>query len=141
MRLKGILIAIMCFYFQSSIAQKLTTKQQERLKYKVHIFTTNEKELQELWYEDRMDQMKLKGELREDYKKVIIYHAYKMERLDDADKKLTDDQVLENFQKQLQLMNTDVREILNDKQFAIHKKTWKVLTEAIYEKKNWKNKL
>ncbi|WP_298754604.1 hypothetical protein [uncultured Psychroserpens sp.] len=136
---RTLLIAIGCFSIQVMFAQELTAEQKERLEYKIDIFTSGEKEIQELWYEDQMDKMKLKGELRENYKKIVVYHAYKMERLDDLDKKLNDKEVYKALQKQLKLMNTDVKEILNTEQYVIHDDTWKAILRAVYYQKKWDN--
>ncbi len=117
--------------------QDLTKQQKEDLKYKVHMFTHNDEELQRLWYEDRMDKMKLRGELREDYQKIVVYHAYKMERLDDQDSDLSVNEIKNKLQKQLDLLNADVKDILDPEQFEIHKKSWKAILKAVYQKKKW----
>ncbi len=124
-------------YILNAQGQKLTDEQKERLDYKVDIFSYQEKELQQLWYEDRMDLMKLKGELREDYRNIVEYHSYKMSRLDDMDKKSEDIKIPKLFQKQLTMLHDDVRSILNNEQFEIHKKSWEAIVNAVYRRKNW----
>ncbi|WP_299160269.1 hypothetical protein [uncultured Tenacibaculum sp.] len=135
---KIIVIIICCFYYQTILAQKLSTEQKERLEYKVALFSTNDKELQELWYEDRMDEMKLAGDIRKDYKKIVIYHVYKMERLGRPDAQLNDDEIRHEFPKQIRKLHKDVEELLTPKQLEIHKKSWDAILKAIYQQRNWK---
>ena len=132
------IIIICCFCYQTILAQKLSTEQKERLQYKVALFSTNDKELQELWYEDRMDEMKLEGDIRKDYKKIVIYHAYKMERLGNPKIKLNDEQIRREFPKQIRKLLGDVEELLTPKQLEIHKKSWDAILKAIYQQRNWK---
>ncbi|WP_299439307.1 hypothetical protein [uncultured Aquimarina sp.] len=119
-------------------AQELTNEQKERLKYKVDLFSTDDVELQTLWYEDRMDKMKLSGKLRQDYKKIVVYHAYKMECLGNPEVQLSDEQIRREFPKQIRKLHNDVKSILNPKQFEIHKNSWDAILKGIYQRKNWK---
>ncbi len=132
MNIKKITIAIcgfLCFF--SAIAQDLTEEQKEQLEYKVSVFTSNDKELQKLWYEDRMDEMKIRGKLREDYLKIVEYHALKMEQLRKSKNKISADQMKSKLQERVVFMETDVKEILDQKQFEIHQKTWKAIIKAV----------
>lgn len=126
------------FCFQTTLAQELTTDQKERIEYKVDLFASNDIELQTLWYEDRMDKMKLAGKLREDYKKIVMYHAYKMERLGNPDAQLSDEQIRREFPKQIRKLHADVESILTPKQFEIHKNSWNAILKGVYKRKNWK---
>ncbi|MCW5515718.1 hypothetical protein [Muriicola sp. Z0-33] len=112
-------------------AQDLTTEQKEQLEYKVSVFMSNDKELQKLWYEDRMDKMKLKGKLRKDYLKIVQYHALKMEQLRKIKNKISADQMKSKLQQQIMLMEVDVKEVLDRNQFEIHQKTWKAIIKAV----------
>ncbi|KZS40662.1 hypothetical protein AWE51_06850 [Aquimarina aggregata] len=130
-----ITIFLACFCFFNIQAQELTDEQKERLEYKVDIFSSGEKELQRLWYEDRMDKMKLRGELRKDYHNIVVYHAYKMKRLDDLDKGLNDNKIRKQLQKQLLLLHEDVEDILSLEQFEIHEKSWEAILKAVLSEK------
>ncbi len=133
-----IIVFLACFCFLNVQAQELTDEQKERLEYKVDVFSTDDKELQALWYEDRMDKMKLTGELRENYKKIVVYHAYKMERLGNPKAQLSDEQIRHEFPKQIRKLHKDVEDLLNPKQFEIHKNSWNAILKGIYQRKNWK---
>ncbi len=122
---------LMIISLSSSNAQDLTEDQKEQLEYKVSVFTSNDKELQKLWYEDRMDEMKIKGKLREDYLKIVEYHALKMEQLRGSKNKISADQMKSKLQERVVLMETDVKEILDQKQLEIHQKTWKAIIKAV----------
>ncbi|TAI47319.1 hypothetical protein [Flagellimonas allohymeniacidonis] len=111
--------------------QELTKEQRENLKYKVIIFTSDDKELQRLWYEDRMDEMKLKGKLREDYHKMVAYHALKMELLKQSRPKLDNEEIKSRLRQQVGLLNDDVRPFLNETQFEIHQKSWEAIIRAV----------
>ncbi|GAB5475660.1 MAG: hypothetical protein Mars2KO_37590 [Maribacter sp.] len=132
MNVKKITISLcgfLCFF--SAIAQDLTEEQKEQLEYKVSIFISNDTELQELWYEDRMDKMKLKGKLREDYLKMVTYHALKMEQLKGEKFNSSADQIKAKLQERILLMEADVKEVLDQNQFEVHQKTWKAIINAV----------
>ncbi len=132
MNLKKITLSIcgfLCFFTAS--AQDLTADQKEQLEYKVSVFTSNDKELQELWYEDRLDEMKVKGKLREDYLRIVKYHALKMEQLKGDKFKIGADQMKAKLQERVALMEADAKEVLDQRQFEIHQKTWKAIIKAI----------
>ncbi len=132
------LLLLACLSMLKINGQELTKKEKEQLDYKIAIFSSEEKEIQKLWYEDQMDLMKLKGELREDYQKIVVYHAYKMERLDDKDSNLNEKEIHQRLQQQVDLMHKDVKPILNDTQYDTHLRTWEVILKAVYLKKNGK---
>ncbi|MDO5979553.1 hypothetical protein [Flavivirga spongiicola] len=132
------LFFLACLSMFKISGQELTKEEKEHLDYKVAIFSSEEKELQKLWYEDQMDLMKLKGELREDYQKIVVYHAYKMERLDDRDSDFNEKEIHQRLQQQVDLMHKDVKPILSDKQYETHLRTWKVILNAVYLKKKGK---
>ncbi len=132
------LLLLACLSMLKINGQELTKKEKEQLDYKIAIFSSEEKEIQKLWYEDQMDLMKLKGELREDYQKIVVYHAYKMERLDDKDSNLNETEIHQRLQQQVDLMHKDVKPILNDTQYDTHLRTWEVILKAVYLKKNAK---
>ncbi|QCX00621.1 hypothetical protein FGM00_11090 [Aggregatimonas sangjinii] len=111
--------------------QDLTTEQKEQLEYKVSVFMSNDKELQELWYEDRMDKMKLQGKLREDYLKMVKYHALKMEQLKGEKSKSSADQMKAKLQERVRLMEVDVKDVLDQNQLEIHQKTWNAIINAV----------
>lgn len=129
------LLLLACLTMFKVNGQELTKEEKEYLDYKVAIFSSEEKELQKLWYEDQMDLMKLKGELREDYQKIVVYHAYKMERLDDRDSDFNEKEIHQKLQEQINLMHKDVKFILDDNQYDIHLRTWKVILKAVYLEK------
>ncbi|WP_299275363.1 hypothetical protein [uncultured Psychroserpens sp.] len=133
---KIFIIVISCFCFQTVIAQELTEEQKERLEYRVDVFLSDNEEIQALWYEDLMDRMKLKGDTRVVYHNVVKYHAYKMKRLDNPNIKLSKKQIKSEIQKQVKLLNEDVKEILDSDQLKLHKAGWNAILKAITKKIN-----
>ena len=130
--MKQVLFVLLMIFSLSNInAQELTAEQKEQLEYKVSVFMSNDKELQELWYEDRMDKMKLQGKLREDYLKMVKYHALKMEQLKGEKFKSSADQIKSKLQERLLLMEADVKDVLDQNQLEIHQKTWKAIIHAV----------
>lgn len=130
-----LLIVLVCVCRLSTInAQKPTEQQKENLQYKTDIFMSDNEELQTLWYEDLMDRMKLKDQLRKDYQDIVKYHAIKMKRLDNPESELTFQQTKSALQKQITMLNEDVEVMLNDQQFKLHKKSWKAILKAVLTK-------
>ncbi|MFS4491630.1 hypothetical protein [Maribacter sp. 2308TA10-17] len=124
-------VLLMIFSLSNINAQDLTEEQKEQLEYKVSVFLSNDKELQDLWYEDRVDKMKLQGKLREDYLKMVKYHALKMEQLRGIKFKSSADLMKSKLQERVQLMEVDVKDVLDQNQLVIHQKTWKAIIKAV----------
>ncbi|TSE07252.1 hypothetical protein [Aquimarina algiphila] len=118
-------------------AQDLTKQQKEDLKFKVHMFTHNDEELQTLWYEDRMDEMMLQGKLREQYQLIVKYHVFKMKQLDEIANSHTGPEMQSKLKARVNLLNEDVKDILNKAQFEIHKNSWEAIVRGVTLRKGW----
>jgi hypothetical protein len=119
------------------VNSKLTRKQQERAKVAQDLFSPDEKDRLFFFYQDRMDEMGLKGDVRDEYYHILYYHTSKMKRFDDKDSELTETEQKAKFERQLALLDVDASEMLTEEQYAMHLKTWDQLTSTIYAKRGW----
>ncbi|WP_271764799.1 hypothetical protein [Aquimarina algiphila] len=132
-----ITVFLVSFCFLNVQAQDLTKQQKEDLKFKVHMFTHNDEELQTLWYEDRMDEMMLQGKLREQYQLIVKYHVFKMKQLDEIASSHTGPEMQSKLKARVNLLNEDVKDILNKAQFEIHKNSWEAIVRGVTLRKGW----
>ncbi len=117
--------------------QDLTKQQKEDLKYKVHMFTHNDEELQALWYEDRMDEMMLQGKLREQYQLIVKYHVFKMKQLDEIASSHSGPEMQSKLKERVNLLNQDVKDLLNKAQYEIHENSWGAIVRGVTLRKGW----
>jgi hypothetical protein len=116
-----LLIALMCLVSSFSVnAQKLTPKQLEREKNKVEIYTSEERDNLQMAFYKHVKEMNLSEENEEEYYAVFLYYLMKMNRLNDKDKGLSEAQVKEQFQENIDKMNSEIVSLLNDEQKVMH---------------------
>lgn len=116
-----LLIALMCLVSSFSVnAQKLTPKQLEREKNKVEIYTSEERDNLQMAFYKHVKEMNLSEENEEEYYAVFLYYLMKMNRLNDKDKGLSEAQVKEQFQENIDKMNSEIVTLLNDEQKVMH---------------------
>ncbi|GGI56985.1 hypothetical protein [Winogradskyella haliclonae] len=134
--MKKITLAILCSI--SIIAcsnNKSETKKTITSKYSVEEFISGDKEVQHIWYENRMSEMGLKDEARDNYSIIVKYYSLKMKQLENN--KLSDTELQREFPKLIRKLNKDVSKYLSEEQFQTHKESWKTILVAIYQRKGW----
>lgn len=117
--------------FGISNGQQLTTKQLEKEKNKVEIYTPDEKDNLQMEFHEGVKAMNLDASTQEAYNAIILKYVSSSKRLNDKDQGYTNAEVKKKFSENIAKMNSEVKEILSPEQYVqhlenIHKITYSV---------------
>ena len=101
---------------------------------KVKIFTAEERDNLQLWYHEEIQRMGLTEEKDSQYNSILIYYIAKISRLDDKDQDLSKAEFKERLDEYLKKQDADLREILTDEQFTIHKEIYGEFLRSAYRR-------
>ena len=132
------LVVITLIFSLSSFAQRDRELEKKIIERKVDTtFTVEEAAENFLLFYNNMKLMNMDDELENEYSNIVLNTAAKMRRLDDKDKDYTKAERKDLFEKMLDKLNTDLKNILNDEQFKLHQKNFNVILKRFYERANW----
>lgn len=132
------LLASICLLSVNLIfSQNPETKEMKRQAAKVDtLYTVDERANIERWFYDRVNEMNLKTDVREDYDRIVYSYIYDMSRLNDKDKSYTNQEVHEKFDMLIGKMNGELKAILTDDQYINHLENFGQIQRSVY--KRWK---
>ncbi|WP_299187911.1 hypothetical protein [uncultured Aquimarina sp.] len=137
--MKTIITGLLLITFLSTYSQTQDEKLQERQKNKVEIFSSDEKDNLQVFVAGEVDKMKLSEDLQDDYYMILGYHTNKMGRLDDKDAQFTEKEIISKFKIMVKELDKDMKEILTNDQFAIHKESFGKIITSVYNRNGWTN--
>lgn len=127
--LKNFLFIASTVIFFNLNAQELSKEER-----KVEIFSSEEKDNLQLWFQNEVKRMGLNEEEMSQYSSIIVYYIAKIARLDDKDKGYSP----ERFKKELNILLTkqdkDLEELLSPEQFKIHKDIYGQFLDSAYKR-------
>jgi len=130
-----IVLCITCLLMFSNIKAQELSKEER----KVEIFSSEEKDNLQLWFQDEAKRMDLNEEEMSQYSSIIVYYVAKIARLDDKDK----DYSPERFKKELNILlakqDEELKELLTPEQFEIHKEIYGEFLRSAYRRWGIKN--
>jgi len=133
-----IIYSILFCVCMTTYGQK-STKQIEREKNKIDtLYTYKEKENLQIMFNNEVAKMRLSESKSADYFNIITGYGFDMRRLDDLDKGYSSDEIKVELNKIINKMNTEVKDLLNKRQYIIHLESMNKLLYSIYSKWNWK---
>lgn len=101
------------------------------------IFRSTERDSMQIWFYNRATTMGLEGDERDEFYNIILYHTYKMKRLENKEKGYTPRQVRAKFEELLQIQHAEIKAILDEKQYVYYLGTYENLLKGVYERKGW----
>ena len=101
---------------------------------KVQIFTYEEKANLQNWFQKEIQQMNLSQEQEASYSSIITYYVAKIARLDDKDQDYSKEEFKAKLNEFLGKQDADLKEILSDEQFAIHKEIYGEFLRSAYKR-------
>ena len=128
--MKRILIAV----FLLACAIPARGQQQTKEDVKVKLFTHEERDNLQLWYNEELKRMGLSEEKESQYNSILFYYIAKITRLDDKDQDYTPEEFKTKLNAYLAKQDADLREILTDEQFAIHKEIYGEFLRSAYKR-------
>ena len=121
-----------------SFAQNKTEKEIELQEAKVDtVYTVEERANIQRWFYDRVNDMKLKPEVREDYDRIVNQYVFDMSRLNDSDKNYSRDEIHEKFNMLVGKMNGELKAILTTDQYVNHLENFGEIQRSIYRRWNF----
>ena len=129
-----ILLFILSLSVSNVFGQGLTEKQKEKEKVKVELFSSEEKDNLQYWFQDEIKKFGFTEEQQSNYQNTLLMYSGKMMRLDDMDQGLSKDEILQKLNELSQRFNLDVKDQLSDSQFQMHKELMDVLKKSISNK-------
>ena len=126
--MKNLLVLAAFIGFLSTYAQSTTEEN------KVQIFTYEEKANLQNWFQKEIQQMKLSQEQEASYSSIITYYVAKIARLDDKDQDYSKEEFKAKLNEFLGKQDADLKEILSDDQFAIHKEIYGEFLRSAYKR-------
>ncbi len=115
----------------------LTTIQAQELskeERKVEIFSSEEKDNLQLWFQDEVKRMNLNEEEMSQYSSIIVYYVAKIARLDDKDKDYSEGQFKKELNRLLARQDKELEELLTPEQFAIHNEIYGEFLRSAYRR-------
>ncbi len=107
---------------------------------KVWSFTAKERDSMQIWFYNRATAMGLEGEKREEYYNIILYHTYKMARLDDKDKGYTPLEVRTKFDILIEKQHSEIKSILTPKQYTLYREKYDLILKSVFQRNGWEKK-
>ncbi|MCX7548572.1 hypothetical protein OS188_11485 [Xanthomarina sp. F1114] len=125
----------------SLIAQNgMSDKQIRRQAAKVDtVYTVQERANIEQWFNNRIDEMNLSAEKREEYDTVVYSYIYQMSRLNDKDKGYSIDEIHVRFDEIVDTMNAELKTFLSNEQYINHLENFGKIVRSIYHKYGWED--
>ncbi|MCW5515685.1 hypothetical protein [Muriicola sp. Z0-33] len=125
-------------FFLGGLSNSIYSQTSQDNKKPVDIFKSTERDSLQIWFYNRATVMGLKGEERDEFYNIILYHTFKMTSLEKKDKGYTPIQVRSKFEELLQKQHSEIKAILDEKQYSYYLDTYNKLLKGVYERKAWK---
>jgi len=101
---------------------------------KVTIFTHEEKDNLQNWFQEELKRMDLSQEQESQYNSIVTYYTYKMSRLDDLDQDWTRKEFKEKLEEYQAKQDAELKQILTEGQFAIHQELYGEFLRSAYRR-------
>ena len=128
-RIKLILCITGLLIFSNIMAQELSKEER-----KVEIFSSEEKDNLQLWFQDEVKRMDLNEEKMSQYSSIIVYYVAKISRLDDKDKGYSEQRFKKELNSLLAKQDKDLEDLLTPEQFEIHKEIYGEFLRSAYKR-------
>jgi hypothetical protein len=103
------------------------------------VFTVDERAKIEYWFNDRVNQMNLSDETREEFDNTFYSYVYKMSRVNDKDKNYTEDELQNAYDDVIVNMNASMKAILTNDQYINFLENFGKINRMIYQKYGWED--
>jgi len=127
--LKSILFVIFSLIYFNLSAQELSKEER-----KVEIFSSEEKDNLQLWFQDEVKRMNLNEEEMSHYSSIIVYYVAKIARLDDKDKNYSEERFKKELNSLLAKQDKELEDLLSPEQFDIHKEIYGEFLRSAYRR-------
>ncbi|WP_146192560.1 hypothetical protein [Xanthomarina spongicola] len=103
------------------------------------VYTVQERANIEAWFYERVNEMHLSDEEREEYDTIVYSYIFQMSRLNDKDKDYTIDEIHVKFDDIVDTMNAELKSVLTTEQYINHLENFNEIVRSIYHKYGWED--
>ena len=128
-RIKTVLCIAGLLLYTNIQAQELSKEER-----KVEIFSSEEKDNLQLWFQDEVKRMNLNEEEMSQYSSIIVYYVAKIARLDDKDKDYSEERFKKELNSLLAKQDKELEDLLTPVQFDIHKEIYGEFLRSAYRR-------
>lgn len=129
-----VLVCVFSSYGQNTMSEQQIRRQAAKVDT---VYTVDERANMAGWLNERVNEMKLSDDVREEYDAIIFSKIYDMSRLNDKDKDYSDEELQTKFDDIVDKMNMEVKEILTTDQYINHLENFAEIERSVYKKFNW----
>lgn len=129
-------IGINSIYSQNEKSEKQIRRQASKVDT---VFTVEERSKIDVWFNNRVNEMNLTDEVREEYDTTVFSYVYEMSRLNDKDNNYSVDEMHVQFDKIVDRMNADVKQILTKDQYINFLENFGKIARIIYQRFGWED--
>lgn len=129
-----VLIGIRFSFGQNTKSDKQIRRQAAKVDT---LYTFEERANMGSWLNERVNEMKLSNDDREQYDAIVFSRIYDMSRLNDKDKNYSNEEMRIKFDEIVDKMNMEVKEILSKDQYINHLENFAEIERSVYSKFNW----
>lgn len=132
-------LRIILFMSSTLFVLNLTAQDLSKEERKVKIFSSEEKDNLQLWFQDEVKRMDLNEEEMSQYSSIIVYYVAKIARLDDKDKGYSEERFKKELNSLLSKQDSELEDLLTPEQFEIHKEIYGEFLRSAYRRWGIKN--
>ena len=101
------------------------------------LLTSKDKDFLQLWFYERMLEMSLDPQGREDYSSLLTYYTYRMGRITLPKYEYTEAEQQAEFDRLVREMNKEMHDFLSKEDYKIHVESFTKIEEMLYKKRGW----
>ena len=134
-RINLFLFLTLSFFYSFLNAQEDKESKQPR-----QVFTSEERDSLQLWFYDRATAMGIKGEKRDSFYNIILYNSSRVKKLLKRQDELAQDALVSKFEALLDEQNSEVRQLLDERQYQYYLETYSKMMDSVYRRRGWPRK-
>ncbi|TYA54354.1 hypothetical protein [Formosa maritima] len=140
-KIQALFIVTFLFSMSSAFSQDLNSEREiRRQAAKVDtVYTVQERANIEQWFYERVNEMHLSNDKREEYDTIVYSNIFEMSRLNDKDKDYSIDEIHVKFDAIVDKMNAELKQILTTEQYINHLENFNEIVRSIYHKYGWED--
>ncbi|MGY0392678.1 hypothetical protein ACW5R3_09010 [Bizionia sp. KMM 8389] len=133
-------LGLFLMVFSTGFSQSRSVKDAELQEAKVDtVYSVQERANIQRWFYERVNEMKLKPEVRDDYDRIVNNYVFQMGRLNDSDHDFTRDEIHEKFNALVDRMNNEIKPILTSDQYINHLENFGQIQRSVYRRWNFED--
>ena len=129
-----ILLISFAFFSNLNAQINLSEERKENQKNKVQIFTSEERDTQQIWFHDRVIKMELSEEIEKQYFSSVLFYVFNMSHLNDLDQERTKEEVIKGINNYMVKLNKEVQPILTKEQYQMHLESFDILLKSVHNR-------